>query len=281
MTRAHSEFSPSSAYRWLACPGSVGLSREVPPAPDGGWYAERGTKAHSLAETMLERWNTIGRPATAHPEVFEDLRPAPEVEIKLMAWETAAPKDLDPDAEMFEHVLGYVQFVADMVHSFDSPAAEVSLCVERTLQLNDDPLMFGTIDGFAVGADGEGYAVRMADLKYGTSPVKAEGNPQLAYYACMVAKNSRRHIDRAELSIYQPRLKRARKSETVVYDRASLDQWHERLVVGAEKARRQADGLEPREFVAGKHCFFCTAREHCGPRREYEANKKALKEISK
>lgn len=48
----HSELGASSAYRWMNCPGSVALIRQVPEQPDSP-YAAEGTKAHELAEKIL------------------------------------------------------------------------------------------------------------------------------------------------------------------------------------------------------------------------------------
>lgn len=50
--RKHARYSPSSSGRWLACPGSVALSEQVPPRPAGP-AAEEGTRKHGLAEAVL------------------------------------------------------------------------------------------------------------------------------------------------------------------------------------------------------------------------------------
>lgn len=48
---SHSVISPSSAHRWLACPGSVALTAGMPDTASK--YADEGTAAHELAAAML------------------------------------------------------------------------------------------------------------------------------------------------------------------------------------------------------------------------------------
>jgi hypothetical protein len=272
--RVHSVFSPSSAERWLNCPGSIWLAHQYPMREESSWYAERGTEAHAMAEGMLRKWLALGRPATLDPLDLEEFRPVP-VEIKLMSWETSPP--VDPEGGMFEHVLTYVRSCVDAVWTFNDPK-KVSVQIERRLKLNDDPAMFGTVDFFVVGERAGGVHAAVLDLKYGTSPVDAEDNMQLAYYACMVRKNSVLDVESVEVSIIQPRAKRKRKHSITVHSADELDALHELLVLGAECAQDQLLEYEAPEFSAGKWCFFCPAREVCITRKEAEANRAALRE---
>lgn len=50
---AHSNLGPSSAHRWLACPGSVAAIAALPSADETSPWAAEGTKAHDLAEMIL------------------------------------------------------------------------------------------------------------------------------------------------------------------------------------------------------------------------------------
>lgn len=57
---AHAPFPPSSADRWLACPGSFGLSLHLPDPPDSG-YAAEGTRLHDIVANLL-----MGKPVGNH-----------------------------------------------------------------------------------------------------------------------------------------------------------------------------------------------------------------------
>ena len=48
---SHAKLSPSSAFRWLNCPGSIRLSAGIEDTSSPA--AEEGTRAHELAEAML------------------------------------------------------------------------------------------------------------------------------------------------------------------------------------------------------------------------------------
>lgn len=48
---AHAKLSPSSAERWMSCPGSVALNEGKEDR--GSSYAAEGTAAHELAEKIL------------------------------------------------------------------------------------------------------------------------------------------------------------------------------------------------------------------------------------
>jgi hypothetical protein len=59
---SHALFSPSSAKRWLNCPGSVALGLLHPEPPEGP-YAAEGTRLHDVAASILHR--KAGRPSVS------------------------------------------------------------------------------------------------------------------------------------------------------------------------------------------------------------------------
>ena len=52
MPGPHAQVSPSAAYRWISCPGSVALCKGLPD-DEGSVYAMEGTIAHHMAELIL------------------------------------------------------------------------------------------------------------------------------------------------------------------------------------------------------------------------------------
>ena len=49
----HAVLSPSSAHRWMACPGSVALVATAGAPDTGSASADEGTAAHEMAERIL------------------------------------------------------------------------------------------------------------------------------------------------------------------------------------------------------------------------------------
>lgn len=63
----HAVLSASSAHRWLNCPGSVSLTKDMPDTKSE--YAEEGRLAHAVAELKLRKKvpGTNGRQSIYHP----------------------------------------------------------------------------------------------------------------------------------------------------------------------------------------------------------------------
>jgi hypothetical protein len=64
----HAVLSPSSAERWMTCPGSVVLTEGL--EDKGSDAAEEGTAAHELAERILSGKLPESAPADMAPEDF-------------------------------------------------------------------------------------------------------------------------------------------------------------------------------------------------------------------
>ena len=149
---AHAKLSPSSAERWMSCPGSVALNEGKDDK--GSSYAAEGTAAHELAEKILcglDADSLVGQ----HAE-----------------------NGVQFTADMLRDVLKYTQQIRDLVASTGG-----TLHVEQRLpigQWTDEAGAHGTSDAVIVAGD----ELIVADLKFGMGvEVSAVDNKQLMIYA--------------------------------------------------------------------------------------------------
>jgi hypothetical protein len=237
----HAQLSPSSASRWMPCPGSVALSQDVPNTSSD--FADEGTAAHELgAKCLLDGSST---------------HDCLEVVIPVNG------KEFVVDADMADYVGGYVQRVRDLVESLGG-----ELLVEQRLDIS-------AITG-EEGASGTSDAVILldeeiiiVDLKYGQGvQVYAEKNEQLRIYAlaalqaydiCGTAKRVRVVID-------QPR-KRHYSEEVISV--ADLLRFGEEVAVAAKRVEAaiayfgEWGEIHDKYLTPGeKQCQFCPAKRH-------------------
>lgn len=179
----HAILSPSSAKRWLYCPGSVALHAQYPDS--GSDDAAEGTAAHALGEKCLKE----GLDAT-------DL-------IGMVI-----PTDRQPykvDDEMADEVQKYVDYVRTVQQSCGGELfVEQRLSIEH---LTGEPGAEGTADAVILSADGE--TLHVIDLKYGKGVrVEADHNEQLAIYASAALKalDLLGSVQRVVMHIVMPRL---------------------------------------------------------------------------
>ncbi len=244
--RGHSLCSASGSERWLNCPGSVALSRSVPPEPSGP-HALEGTRCHELSEKILRHWEEGGRNGV--DQGF----------LEALREEYADTHDDDTGFSMVDHAMTYVNMCIDEVEQFD-PWVKVAVKIEHRLTFSDDMKMFGTADFFATGErNSVPYGV-IVDLKYGKKRVKTEDNSQLAYYAVALKKMSKKKLEKVKIRIVQPRIKHWLSE--IEYTVEDLRKWRDVLTFGAEKALLQIGAKNP-TLKTGGWCWFCPAREVC------------------
>lgn len=98
MPEAHAKLGPSSADRWMACPGSVVLSEGMPSRTSD--HAEEGTRAHDLAEAMLE-----GKAFKADPDMILNVNVYVE-HVKELASKPGAMLHVETQVKITEDVWG-------------------------------------------------------------------------------------------------------------------------------------------------------------------------------
>lgn len=231
MPAKHARLSASASNRWLACPGSLLL--EDLYEPETSVFAEEGTQAHAVCETLLKR------------ELFET-----SLDVGLLS---------KADVEMAGHAQGYVDYCMDIYDALTMKDNATRAFVEQRIDYSDyAPKGFGTSDFYVVGA-GELHTV---DYKYGKGvPVSAKENSQQRLYALGALKDADflYDIEKIVMHIYQPRLNNI-STETI--SKTDLLWWGEVIV----KPRADKAHKGTKEYSSGKHCMFCRARATCKTR---------------
>ena len=231
----HSPFGGSSAYRYIACPGSVNMSAGI--KDDESEHASLGTAAHDLAATCLieqvDAWEFVG------------------------GW--AGPSDIEVDADMAEAVQLYLDYLRQPEVS--SPWAE--LFVEYPFHAKAiHPEMYGRSD--YVIYDPQFRSLNVTDYKHGVGiVVNVKYNAQTLYYAAGVLEQMDLwdKVDTISTTIVQPRgFHPDGPIRTFTYTVAEVAKWLLETLLPAMNLAQTS-----RDTVAGEHCRFCAARSHACP----------------
>lgn len=242
---SHANLSPSSAVRWLNCPGSVALDGAMPDKSSK--FADEGTAAHELAERAL----TSGQPTAYFLGVYMDTDSGP----------------IQVDDAMAEQVQKYVDYVRS-IHG--------ELLVEQRLSIShltgeDDA--HGTSDSVILTAD----ELIIVDLKYGMGHrVNAEKNQQLMIYAlaALEAFSFMGDFKDVRMVIHQPRLDHVSEWVLPVAELLAFGEHVKTLAqaalayVGCSPLDVAAEALTPGE----EQCRWCKAKATCPALASFVAN---------
>lgn len=246
MAATHSARSASASHRWMACPGSVGLTERL--AAQGfdmnrkSSYATEGTGAHEVGARCLR----TGCDADRYVGQYVNTEDEPVLVTN----------------EMCEAVQVYVDHVRSLMAG---SLATTRFFIEQLFDLSlFYPGLFGTADCAAYVQSER--MLHVIDYKHGVGvPVEVVGNTQLRYYGLGALV----HLqslglegplpEQVTLTIVQPRSWHPDgpvRSEVVTS--ANLIMWAEDLV-DAARATEPADA----PLHAGTHCRFCPAMPRC------------------
>lgn len=233
-TPAHSPLGPSSAHRWMNCPGSVKASESIPDKATS--YSIEGTAAHTLTE-----WCRLkNRKAEEYLGETISVKRGNETYGILVT------------QEMVEAVQTFVDYVSDTCGDM--------LVEERVSYEEFVPGGFGTLDDARLRQNG----ADIADFKYGQGvPVDAQDNEQMKLYALGIylKYDWMYQFDWFRLHIVQPRIDHITQW-TISKD--DLLAWAKTTLTACAKATQAEDA----PFKAGEWCRFCRVRETCRTRAE-------------
>ena len=227
------ELRPSAADRWIACPASARLSKDIPPTPSGD-AAQAGTAIHALAEDCYQfdddPMNHLG--ATVEG-------------VKLAKWH----------CDMAEDHLQCIKDIEDFVGRYN-----VRIESKVSYLESDEIRLRGTADVIGVSKDKKVLIV--ADLKTGANYVDEDSN-QLKVYALAAIKSMKLYeIEKIELQINQPRAGGVRIH---VMDITDLRKWeHEQLIPAIYEVMDTQAKPKPSEKV----CQYCPAKLTCPAQQE-------------
>lgn len=248
MPDIHATLSASASHRWMNCPGSVSLCRDIPDK--GSSYAEEGTLAHSLAELIINY--NLGR--ITKTEFNRKMK-----EIKNNPFYCQ---------EMLDYIEDYTKNIWELMNEAKAVSKDAELLTEQRLDFSAwVPDGFGTGDVVIV----YDKFIHICDLKYGKGvSVSAEMNPQLMLYGlgALNTYDMLYDIETVKLTILQPRLDSISSYEISA---EGLLRWGEEEVKPAAK-EALTDGAK---CTAGDWCRFCKAKALC------RARKDAMTELAK
>ena len=234
LPRAHALCSPSSADRWIPCPGSVAMELDEPDTTSDA--AEEGTQAHGYAA----EWLVTGK----KPDMPDDM---------------VAP------------VLAYVTFVLNTIADAQKVGGTVNMLVERKLTIEGvtgERGATGTADVvLIIHYPDASVHLHVIDLKFGRGVEVDDETMQLPIYGLAGIDQYGLMDDFTHVltTIVQPRLRR--EFHTSEYEVAELEALRPMIAQQAALALQIVeDGITTALAhlkVTEKGCRFCKAKHKC------------------
>jgi len=245
MPGKHCNYAPSSAHRWLACPGCVKLAASL-PAGESSEYAREGTAAHALGEDILDNTGFI-KDTYSGVKVTDEMRKAVNV---------------------------YVDYVRGVVNE-NVDGRHLDLEVRGEIYF-DEVRVYGTADACVVEDWG---TLEVIDYKHGQGKVvEVEDNPQLMLYALMAYQRyTDREISDVKITVVQPRAPhKAGPVRSCTYTLEDLTDWYDTFKNAVRMCETQSD-----LYIPGRHCHWCRgADQHACPALQEQTQELAKAEFS-
>lgn len=233
----HALLSASSSERWLHCPASVQLTKDMPDTTSE--YAEEGRLAHAIAELKVRKKFIEPMGSRTFNTRMNKLKRAEHYQDEMQGYTDA-----------------YLDYISEIAMSF--PSAPYITVEKQVDYSNYAPEGFGTCDCIILGED----TLHIIDFKYGKGvPVSAEGNAQMRLYAlgALNAYSALYGINTVKMTIVQPRLDRISTDEVPMHE---LLDWGINVV--KPKAVEAYEGTGG--YCAGDWCRWCKAKAICQTR---------------
>lgn len=250
MATGHALIGPSSAHRWLECPGSIHANSDKPWEQNE--FALEGTTAHGLLETSLR----IG----CSPDEFIDQT----LEAGHM-----------PISEEMANAVG---FAMDFVRGYMASNPKATLHIENPVYPAKllgvrNTVIWGTPD---IQLSVPGQELVTVDYKHGVGiPVSVKENPQIKLYH-LGKRVEHGPYRRYRSVVIQPRIPKRKPIQEAVLADKDLMHWADNTVRPAIMLALTEDA--PRK--AGDWCRYCYASGNC-PAQMKQVFEKAAKEFGK
>ena len=249
---AHALLSPSAAERWINCPASVFLNKDIPD--EGSVYADEGTAAHTIMELAGKEYF----------KGFEFDSIKTTLALKLAEMMTRGPQGKFTITDAWADEV--INCARVWLTELDKVCGGFPDYVAFETRVNSVEIPNGSMGGTADCLMLVGGTLHVFDYKHGQGvPVSAENNPQLSLYGYMAYMS---HLDlpvkNIELHIVQPRADNTNAWKTSV---EHLCTWFDEIV--QPQAERVISICETGKYtledftVTKSGCRFCKAKAAC------------------
>jgi hypothetical protein len=240
----HSPLGASGADRWMNCPRSIGLAKELGLESTAGVAAEEGSAAHEILERCMKG---------------DGLEPIDFAGQKVQVGEN--------EYEVNENMINALNIACNHVWSELGKVkaeGEAIIFIEESMKHSDHDLMYGTVDVGLVSllTGKQKVKIKVLDYKHGAGVVVEPTKAQTKYYAVLIANRlmqdfvieSFDDIEEVDMTIMQPRIPHI---DGVIRNHImtgpELWQWYVEELVPAMERTKDPNAI----LQIGEWCGFC------------------------